>query len=141
MTNTPPLGNHTVVDPNAAYTQTEWAMLLNRHADTIKRARLDGRYPNAYQDSSGRRTWLITVSDVVAAGDLPADRVADRVAELDSLKESRVVAALREQLTDAQLEAARLRVEVAAAVARAETADAEKSSWKAMAARLVEGRP
>lgn len=135
---TPTLTTATPVDPDAAYIQRDWALLLNRHEDTLKRARQAGRYPNAYQDTTtGRRTWLIPVADVVAAGDLPAERVADRLAELDALKESRAIAAIREQLAEQQRENARLHAELAAAVARAETAEAEKRNWQAMATSLV----
>ena len=49
-------------------TRREAAKLTAFSYDTIRRCQDDGAYPNAVLDENG--TWLIPVSDLVAAGDL-----------------------------------------------------------------------
>ena len=49
-------------------TRREASKLTAFSYDTIRRRQDDGAYPNAVLDENG--TWLIPVSDLVAAGDL-----------------------------------------------------------------------
>ncbi len=64
-----------VVSPDVALAYKEAAGLAGVSADTIKRDRENGDYPNAFQEESRSRTWRIPVSDLVAAGRLAPDRV------------------------------------------------------------------
>jgi uncharacterized protein YjcR len=80
MTNylTPTLGGTTpgLLPPDTQLTLTEIADLLGRDPSTIKTWRTDGRWPNAVQDETGRRTWRVPVTDLVTAGDLDASQTA-----------------------------------------------------------------
>lgn len=100
---------------NPTYEATQWltlrevADLLDKHIDTAKDYRAENRWPHAKQDENGRRAWCVPVSDLVAAGDLDLAQVASVAPVLDLNRESKEVAALREErirLT-AELEAAK----------------------------------
>ena len=59
--------------------------------------RTDGRWPNAVQDETGRKTWRVPVTDLVTANDLAPDQVAHVENELAARREHRETKALREQ--------------------------------------------
>jgi hypothetical protein len=70
-----------------SWTIARAATECNVSRDTIKRRRLAGAFPNAYQDAN--RTWLIPITDLLAAGfqptmHKPADPVQETVAPVPS---------------------------------------------------------
>ena len=89
-------------------TLKEVADLIGIHPDTVRDWNREGRWPNAKQDGSGRRTWRVCVADLVAAGDLLASAVAQVETELSARRESKRVQELREQVArlEERLEAA-----------------------------------
>ena len=103
--------------PDNLLTLLEIADLLGRDLKTIKTWRTSDRWPNAVQDESGRKTWRVPVTDLVAAGDLDAAQITEVDNELASRRESRETKALREQLIrlEEQLTAAQALAEERAA--------------------------
>lgn len=77
--------------PDALLTLKEIAALLRRDLSTIKDWNDQGRgkWPNAVQDTDGRRTWRVPVTDLVASGDLDASQIAHVENELAARRESR----------------------------------------------------
>lgn len=71
-------------------TVAEAARVTGKSFDTIKRKRAAGGYPGAHRRAGdGRETWLIPVTDLVAAGDLPATALVDPAAYTAQLREDR----------------------------------------------------
>jgi hypothetical protein len=95
--------------PDTSLTRAEIADLLGRDLKTIKTWHSDGRWPNAVQEETGRRTWRVPVTDLVAAGDLDASQVVHVHDELAARRESTETRALRERVVrlEEQLTAAR----------------------------------
>ncbi|MBS2938892.1 hypothetical protein KDN32_14210 [Nocardioides sp. J2M5] len=101
--------------PDTTLTLSEIADLTGRDIKTIKtwNDSGQGRWPNAVQDETGRKTWRVPVSDLVASGDLDPSRVAQVENELAARRESKETKALREQVI-------RLEEQLTAAVALAD---------------------
>lgn len=101
--------------PDTTLTLSEIADLTGRDIKTIKTWNDSGkgRWPNAVQDETGRKTWRVPVSDLVASGDLDPSRVAQVENELAARRESKETKALREQVI-------RLEEQLTAAVALAD---------------------
>jgi hypothetical protein len=83
--------------PTAALTYQEAADLAGCSPDTIKRDREQGKYPDAFQDSSPRRTWRVPVANLVTAGRLHPSQVEQAEQELAAHREGRELRALREE--------------------------------------------
>lgn len=94
-------------------TLAEIAQVVGKHVDTVKDYRKAGRWPNAAQDTTGRKTWRVPVADLVAADDLEPAQVHAVEPALAQLRETKQVTALRNEL-------ATLQTELAAARAQAE---------------------
>ena len=97
---------------NQLLTLAEVATVTGNHPDTVRDRRSAGRWPNAVQDTTGRRTWRVPVTDLVAAGDLDPAQVVEVESTLAAARESKQVAALREEIST-------LRADLSAAEARA----------------------
>ena len=95
MTETPaPLG----YDPDALLLQQEAADLGGCSFDRIKRARRDGEFPGARtRPGDHRGTWLIPISDLIAAGFVDVAVLATASDVVATARESKQVATL---LTD-----------------------------------------
>lgn len=115
------------IAPGASFTYSEAGELTGLHPDTIKRERERGKFPGACQEVTGRKSWRIPVEDLVAAGHLPADRVGERLAELEKLRETEKVLALREKIADRDAVIARLQAELDAARREALRLDAARA--------------
>jgi hypothetical protein len=86
--------------PDAALTLEEAAETIGKSRDTLKRRHKDGTFPHAFQrEGDNRGTWLIPVTDLVAAGLLPADALAD-VAETVATARHGGEAAARQHATE-----------------------------------------
>ena len=112
MTSDPTPG---LVPANALLTIVEAATLSGLSTDTIKNDRTAGRYPGARQDppQGGKPgTWRIPAADLVAADRLSPARLEQLPAEIDALRESSTVTAVRGQITEITI-----RLAVAEAVA------------------------
>ncbi|RYP84244.1 hypothetical protein EKO23_16420 [Nocardioides guangzhouensis] len=103
-------------DANQLLTLAEAADLIGKHLCTVKDWRAAGRWPNAVQDATGRRTWRVPASDLVDAGDLEPHQVREVAPTLAAARESRLVGTLREEI-------AQLRAELSAALAVASERD------------------
>ncbi|WP_345264286.1 hypothetical protein [Nocardioides nanhaiensis] len=114
--------------PDTTLTLSEIADLTGRDIKTIKTWNDSGkgRWPNATQDETGRKTWRVPVSDLLASGDLDPSRVAQVENELAARRESKETKALREQVI-------RLEEQLTAAVALAD----ERSATIAILKNLV----
>ncbi|MDT0186854.1 hypothetical protein Q9S36_42385 [Microbacterium sp. ARD31] len=101
--------------PDTTLTLSEIADLTGRDIKTIKNWNDSGqgRWPNAVQDETGRKTWRVPVSDLVATGDLDPSKVEQVENELAARRESKETKALREQVI-------RLEEQLTAAVALAD---------------------
>ena len=97
---------------NHLLTLAEVATVTDKHPDTVKDRRAAGRWPNAVQDTTGRKTWRVPVTALVAAGDLEPAQVVEVESTLAAARESKQVAALREEI-------ATLRADLSATKARA----------------------
>ena len=90
--------------PDTLLTLSEIADLTGRDLKTIKNWNSDwqrtgkGRWPNAEQDETGRKTWRVPVSDLVATGVLDPSQVELVENELAARRESKETKALREQV-------------------------------------------
>lgn len=86
--------------PSTTLTLNEIADLTHRDLKTIAKynSRGQGRWPNAVQDQSGRKTWRVPVGDLVASGDLDPSDVQQVESELAARRESKETKALREQV-------------------------------------------
>lgn len=122
-----PAASHAIVAPGTCFAKADAATLCGVHPDTIKRALKAGKFRRAAKDDTGLQTWRIPVEDLVAAGMLPADRVGERIAELEKLRESDKVFALREQIADRDATIARLNAELEAARREADRLDAARA--------------
>ncbi len=92
-----------LVPSTATLTLDEAAALTGKSRDTIKNDRADGRYPHARQDvRQGNKpgTWRIPAIDLVAAGRLSAARLEQLPAEINSLRESSTLTALRAEIAE-----------------------------------------
>lgn len=77
-----------LLDPARIVTMRRASELCEVSFATVKRRRLDGRLPGAYQDpSNGHGRWVLPICDLVTAGLLDPDRVA-RVMPLEPEPES-----------------------------------------------------
>lgn len=101
--------------PDTTLTLSEIADLTGRDIKTIKNWNDSGqgRWPNAVQDETGRKTWRVPVSDLLASGDLDPSQVEQVENELAARRESKETKALREQVI-------RLEEQLTAAVALAD---------------------
>ncbi len=79
-------------------TLAEIAEMLGRDPKTIKTWRAAGRWAHPVQDAAGRRAWRVSVTDLVATGDLDKSQVANVETELAARRESRDSRELREQV-------------------------------------------
>ena len=90
--------------PDAVLTIADAAKATGKSTDSIKRRRVAGAYPGAHpRPGDARDTWLIPVTDLVAAGDLPATALADPIGFVTNVVESHRISQLREdkaQLTE-----------------------------------------
>lgn len=86
--------------PGTTLTFHEIADLLGHDPTTIRNWNDKGAgcWPNAIQDSGGRKTWRVPVTDLVAAGNLDAAQVTHVENELAARRESIQTRALREQI-------------------------------------------
>lgn len=86
--------------PDTTLTLSEIADLTGRDTKTIKTWNDSGkgRWPNAVQDETGRKTWRVPVGDLVASGDLDPSDVQQVENELAARRESKETKALREQV-------------------------------------------
>ncbi|WP_028638861.1 hypothetical protein [Nocardioides sp. URHA0032] len=64
------------------------------------------RYPNAVQETGGRKGWTVPVQDLVDAGDLDPAQVVEVAATLEALRETRQVAELRDRVVVLEAELA-----------------------------------
>jgi hypothetical protein len=98
-------------------TVAEAALVAGKSFDTIKRKRAAGAYPGAHRRAGdGRETWLIPVTDLVAAGDLPATALVDPAGYTAEIRETRRV----QDLQDANAGLAKENAALAAEVQRLE---------------------
>ena len=112
MTSDPTPG---LVPATALLTIAEAAALTGLSTDTIKNDRSAGRYPGARQDppQGGKPgTWRIPGADLVAVGRLSPARLEQLPTEIDALRESSTVSALRGEVAELTI-----RLAVAEAVA------------------------
>lgn len=112
--------------PTTLLTLAEIADLLGRDLKTVKTWRANDRWPHAVQDTEGRRTWRVPVTDLVAADDLDGAQVVHVRNELAARRESNETRALRERVV-------RLEEQLLAAVALAD----ERAGTIALLKRLV----
>jgi hypothetical protein len=86
--------------PDATLTLSEIADLTGRDLKTVKNWNDSGRgrWPNAVQDETGRKTWRVPVSDLVATGVLRPSEVEQVENELAARRESKETKALREHV-------------------------------------------
>ncbi|WP_146207218.1 hypothetical protein [Nocardioides silvaticus] len=86
--------------PDTTLTLSEIADLAGRDLKTIKTWNNSGkgRWPNAVQDETGRKTWRVPVSDLVATGVLGPSQVEQVENELAARRESKETKHLREQV-------------------------------------------
>ena len=92
-----------LVPASAMLTIGEAAVLTGLSTDTVKNDRTAGCYPHARQDAPrGKKpgVWRIPVTDLVAAGRVSAARLEQLPAEIDSLRESSTVTALRAEIAE-----------------------------------------
>ncbi|GAA5117260.1 hypothetical protein GCM10023339_27720 [Alloalcanivorax gelatiniphagus] len=132
MTHTTPGATPAPYRPDTTLTLSEIADLTGRDLKTIKNWNSDwqrtgeGRWSNAVQDETGRKTWRVPVSDLVATGVLDPSQVEQVENELAARRESKETKALREQVI-------RLEEQLNAAVALAD----ERSATIALLKNLV----
>ncbi|MDH2415291.1 hypothetical protein [Nocardioides sp. CER19] len=103
--------------PDAALTFKEAAEAAGCSVDTIKRRHQGGTFPHVFQDAGDKRgTWLIPVTDLVAAGLLGADALVDVAETVATVKHGREAAAVQTALESARqdlaLQVAALRAQV-----------------------------
>ena len=91
------------LDPQMKVTIVDAAMITGRSRATIKRRRDKGRFPNSEQVGS-LGTWLIPISDLVAAGLLAPDQVATALDLVEQAREATQIDALREALATTRVE-------------------------------------
>ncbi|WP_133176464.1 hypothetical protein [Nocardioides currus] len=86
--------------PDTTLTLSEIADLTGRDLKTIKTWNDSGkgRWPNAVQDETGRKTWRVPVRDLVATDVLDASQIEQVANELAARRESKETRALREQV-------------------------------------------
>ncbi|WP_017933112.1 hypothetical protein [Nocardioides sp. Iso805N] len=85
---------------NENLTIKEAAFATGLHPDTIKDRRSAGHYANAWQEQKGRRAWHIPVKDLVAAGDLRPEEVAEVASTLEAARETKQVAELKARIIE-----------------------------------------
>lgn len=86
--------------PSTTLTLNEIADLTGRDIKTIKTWNDSGkgRWPHASQDETGRKTWRVPVSDLVATGVLDPSQIEQVQNDLAARSESKETKALREQV-------------------------------------------
>lgn len=86
--------------PDTTLTLSEIADLTGRDLKTVKNWNDSGkgRWPNAVQDETGRKTWRVPVGDLVTTGVLDPSQVEHVENELAARRESKETKALREQV-------------------------------------------
>ena len=134
MTSDPTPG---LVPATALLTIAEAAALTGLSTDTIKNDRSAGRYPGARQDppQGGKPgTWRIPGADLVAVGRLSPARLEQLPTEIDALRESSTVSALRGEVAEVTI---RLAVAVAVAVAVAEAVAHERDHTRRALERSI----
>jgi hypothetical protein len=120
------------------FSLTDVAAMTGESRSTVRRMLNAGRFPNAWQDSDGRKAWWVPATDLGAAGlgqtrpdrDLFTDRGQSGRDEVTRLREE--MDGLRQQLAD-------VRVQLAEARAQAEERGAQIADLRFFGRLLGEG--
>lgn len=101
------------LDRDQLVTLQEGAELTGHDYKTLYNDLGAGVYPDAVQDTTGRKTWRVPLHNLVDAGRLPESAIASAAEELAAARESRETRRLREELIrkQEQLAAAELRIQ------------------------------